>query len=140
MLQKTWRVSGDRRLESPRSLKIGDSTLGEEAEPNLVNEELARQGSKLAHFPIRTLLRYRIRGERVWREGMTISISKVEVRFEGDATFPPGTRMEMRFALPVQSNTGSSTNVSCHGTIVSEEFSGRPVVAARISAARLGRR
>jgi hypothetical protein len=80
---------------------------------------------------------YRIVGEGRWHEGTTIAISKAEMLFRGDSAIPLGTRLEMKFMLPVHADPDSRTAVSCHGEIIRivEEF----VLASKISAPRLRR-
>lgn len=86
-------------------------------------------------FPIEAPLRYRVHGERHWREGTTVNISKSGVLFRCNQAVVPGTNVEMSFMLPVELSGEPGAKVTCRGVIVrSKEF---PLIAARIHGSRL---
>jgi PilZ domain len=101
----------------------------------IVSEKLANSIIRPTRFEIRTPVHYRIRGERIWREGTTVNISKSGLLFVAEGQVDVGTRIEMKFSLPVQTGNGSGAAVSCHGVIVRSP--GYAVLAAKISAPRL---
>lgn len=105
---------------------------------SLVSEKLANSVMRHTRFQVRTRLCYRILGEREWREGTTVNISKSGVLFEAEEPVNLGTRIEMRFSLPVQTRNEPGTTVTCRGVIVRSP--GYAMVAARISSSRLVRR
>jgi hypothetical protein len=74
-------------------------------------------------------------GERIWREGTTINISNSGLLFKAEGQVDVGTRIQMRFSLPVQTGNEWGATVSCHGVIVrTTDFA---ILAAKISAPRL---
>ena len=93
---------------------------------------------RASRLSISTALRYRFRGTREWREGMLVNISTTGVLFRADSAIKPGSRIEMQFSLPMQTEKVSSTLVSCHGVIVRVAELG--LLGAKISASRLLRR
>jgi len=69
---------------------------------------------------------------------MLVNISTTGVLFRADSAIKLGTRIEMQFSLPMQSEKLSSTCVSCHGVIV--RVAELRLFGAKISASRLLRR
>jgi len=103
-----------------------------------VYENFATSVMRNTRFPLRTPLFYRILGERKWFVGTTVNISKSGVLFEAEESPDPGTHIEMRFSLPVQTRNGPGATVTCRGVIV--RSAGHAVLAAKFSSSRLVRR
>lgn len=74
--------------------------------------------SQPIRFDLRVPVRYRVSNERIWHEGSTINIGRAGVLFEGDAQFPPGTRLEMSILLPLAVGGRTSARIACHATVV----------------------
>lgn len=69
-------------------------------------------------FDLRVPVRYRVSNERIWHEGHTINIGRAGVLFEGDAQYPPGTRLELSISLPLAVGGRTSARIACHATVV----------------------
>lgn len=69
-------------------------------------------------FDLRVPVRYRVASERTWHEGSTINIGRAGVLFEGDAQFPPGTRLELSILLPLAIGGRTAARIACHATVV----------------------
>lgn len=103
-----------------------------------MNIHITNSSERSLRFPIHAQMRYRVVGERIWREGETVNISKSGVLFRGEQTVAAGTPIEMNFTLPVQLQGQGGAQVSCHGVIV--RTTELPMLAARIYSSRLRRR
>ena len=108
-----------------------------------VQREVADFRSRIARaqrYELGTFIRYRIRGEKKWREGMMKNISISGVLIHGDHSVPPDTAIEMRFCLPIHLHGESAAEVLCRGSVVrSSAFGGAgetAIVAARINHSR----
>lgn len=93
----------------------------------------ARQGG--VHFAIQTAVRYRVRGERSWYEGITDNISSSEVVFSGREIVEPGTPIELTFTLPLEMAGEAGVKVMCRG--VTEKSDKFPMIFVRLSRSRL---
>lgn len=92
--------------------------------------------SRARRYEIGTPIRYRVRGERDWREGMTENISISGVLIHTSHALEPNTSIEMRFLLPVELEGEFAAEVFCRGLVV-RSFSrsaqaGITTIAARI--------
>lgn len=87
-------------------------------------------------YEINTAMRYRLRGEKQWRQGVVknISISGVLIRI--DQILELETAIEIRFSLPVHLRGERPAEVLCRGSVVrslkSEEPNQAALVAAKI--------
>src|SRR5208282_3237444 len=100
-------------------------------------------GSRIprAHrYEIGTVMRYRIRGQQEWREGLMKNISISGVLIRAADFVAPDTAIEMRFFLPVHLEGQSAAEVVCRGSIVRSskcnEMGEAAMVAARINHSR----
>jgi hypothetical protein len=89
-------------------------------------------------FSIATPIKYRAVREKTWREGTTINISKTGILFQAGEPCAPGTRIEMKFSLPLQSNPETTTSIRCRGVVL--RCDGTSIIAARMSGPRIERR
>lgn len=78
-----------------------------------------RRGAQ--RFPIRTTLRYRLDGEKEWRNGTTENISSSGLLFRGERLAEPNARVEMNLVVPAGAPGSGAANVTCHGAIVRTE-------------------
>ena len=96
--------------------------------------------ARARRYDIGTVLRYRVRGEREWREGVMENISITGVRIRTTHYLKPDTVIEMRFFLPIELNGECAAEVLCRGSVVRasecEVPGGEVVVAARIDHSR----
>ncbi len=74
--------------------------------------------SRARRYVIGTAIRYRVRGERKWREGMTENISTSGVLIRTDHSLDPNTTIEMKFFLPVELYGECAAEVFCRGVVV----------------------
>jgi hypothetical protein len=81
-------------------------------------------------------LRYRVRGEREWREGVMENISITGLLMRTTHSLEPNTLIEMRFVLPIELNGECAAEVMCRGSVVRSSGSplreGFATIAARI--------
>ena len=81
-------------------------------------------------------LRFRVRGEREWQEGVMENISISGLLMRTGRSLEPNTLIEMRFVLPIELNGECAAEVMCRGSVV--RSSGEPIpdgyatIAARI--------
>jgi PilZ domain len=107
-------------------------------------EETQNSNSRAQRFPIRGAMRYRIRGEKLWREGVAENISVSGMLFRGEHFVKPNTPIEVSFVLPGKQRSGESgAKVVSHGIVVrstvSPGESGTAMMAAKITHPRLQR-
>ncbi|MDE3186069.1 MAG: PilZ domain-containing protein [Acidobacteriota bacterium] len=94
-------------------------------------------------FPIQAVMRYRIRGQRSWREGVVENISASGLLFQGEQLVEPDTQIELNFILPGKSVGEKSARVVGRGMIVRSSVIpgvfGAAIMAATITHSRLVR-
>ncbi|MFZ0302318.1 MAG: PilZ domain-containing protein [Terracidiphilus sp.] len=90
--------------------------------------------SRAQRYEIDTLVRYRIRGEKEWREGAMKNISISGVLLHAASSLPTDTVIELRFSLPVHLNGENAAEVLCRGSVVRSSKSGGPGAAATVAA------
>lgn len=99
--------------------------------------------SRARRYEIGTVVRYRVRGEREWHEGVMENISYSGVLIRTGQFLPPNTIIEMRFCLPVELDGERAAEVLCRGTVVRSSPSltstGTINLAARITHSRFMR-
>lgn len=97
--------------------------------------------SRARRYEIGAAIRYRVRGEREWREGAMENISFSGVLIRTTDFVRPETIIEMRFLLPVELNGECAAEVLCQGSVVRSsncsEPAGSVTIAARINHSRL---
>lgn len=93
------------------------------------------EGSRARRYEIGTSIRYRVRGEKEWREGVTENISISGVFIRASHALEPNTSIEMRFFLPVELEDEFAAEVFCRGLVV--RASGHSAVAQSGFAARI---
>ncbi len=76
------------------------------------------QTPRAQRYMIRLPVRYRCRGDREWRRGMTENISCTGLLFQTGEILPPQTPVEISFKLPTQITGRSEVRVACAGYIV----------------------
>lgn len=95
-----------------------------------------KETSRARRYDIGTVIRYRVRGERDWHEGMTENISISGVLIRTSRSLKPDTAIEMRFFLPVELQGECAAEVFCRGLVVRSSQAGGPdgevAIAARI--------
>lgn len=88
-------------------------------------------------------MRYRIRGERSWREGVVENISASGLLFQGEQLVEPNTQIELNFILPGKLAGEKSARVVGRGMIVRSSMGtgafGTAIMAATITHSRLVR-
>jgi PAS domain S-box-containing protein len=84
------------------------------------------------HLP----LKYRLVGERDWREGTTENISRSGMLFRAEEMVPPNALVEINMVLPVEIAGLAAAEVICRGEVVRalgpEKTSQLPALAAKI--------
>jgi hypothetical protein len=90
--------------------------------------------SRARRYEIATVVRYRVRGEREWHEGVMENISYSGVLIRTSHFFPPDTSIEMRFFLPVELDGERAAEVLCRGSIVRSTPSTKSADAVKIAA------
>ena len=73
-------------------------------------------------FCTQTSMRYQVRGEDHWREGVTENISSSGVLFRGRHFTALKTQIEMNLALPVV-DSDAPAELICSGTVVRADLS-----------------
>lgn len=100
-----------------------------------MNHEKQRDDRRALDYAIQTALRYRVRGERNWHDGMTETISRISVLFHGEQMIEPNTPVELTFTLPIKLAGEGGVKVMCRGvTETSEQAS---MISVRFSRLRL---
>lgn len=74
--------------------------------------------SRARRYEIGTLIRYRVRGEREWHEGVTENISISGVLIRTRQPLDPKTAIEMRFFLPIELDGECAAEVFCRGFVI----------------------
>jgi|ERR1700723_2567130 hypothetical protein len=96
--------------------------------------------SRARRYEIGTVIRYRVRGEREWHEGVMENISSSGVLIRTGHSLHPDTSIEMRFVLPVELNGECAAEVLCRGSVVRSSKcvapAGSVTIAATISHSR----
>jgi len=99
--------------------------------------------SRARRYEIGTVIRYRVRGERDWHEGMTENISISGVLIRTDRSLDSQTAIEMRFFLPVELDGECAAEVFCRGFVIRSSKcrvpAGTFTIAARIMHSRFHR-
>lgn len=90
--------------------------------------------SRAHRYDIDTVIRYRVRGDREWREGVTENISISGVLIRTAHPLDPNTAIEMRFFLPVELDGECAAEVFCRGMVVRSSKSTISAGAATIAA------
>jgi hypothetical protein len=90
--------------------------------------------TRAQRYEIATILRYRIRGEKEWREGVMKNISISGVLLHADNSLPQDTVIELRFSLPVHLDGENAAEVLCRGSVVRSTKGEGPGVAAMVAA------
>lgn len=87
-------------------------------------------------YGIGTEVRFRVRGEREWQEGVMENISISGLLMRTSHSLNPQTSIEMRFVLPIELNGECAAEVMCRGSVVRSSGNtprdGFAIVAARI--------
>jgi PilZ domain len=122
-----------------REFKHGWKTVEDKSDPGREGS-LRGRVTRAQRYEIDTTLRYRIRGEKEWREGVMKNISISGVLLHADNSLPQDTVIEMRFSLPIHLNGENAAEVLCRGSVVrSSKCEGSDVaavVAAKINHSR----
>lgn len=134
----------------------GHKTASQHPGPMYANEEghlmespqdeigKVEQVPRAQRFPIRAPLRYRVRGERTWREGSVENVSVSGLLFRGERLVDAQTPIELSFILPVKPGGDLGARVVGRAMIVRSpadpSASGTPSMAAAIIRSRLVRR
>lgn len=74
--------------------------------------------SRARRYEIGTVIRYRVRGEREWHEGVTENISTTGVLIRTDRSLEARTAIEMSFFLPVELDGECAAEVFCRGLVI----------------------
>jgi hypothetical protein len=96
--------------------------------------ETPKGSSRARRYEIGTPIRYRVRGEREWREGVTENISISGVLIRTSHALEPNTSIEMKFLLPVELEGEFAAEVFCRGLVVRSSHHPAPAGAATIAA------
>jgi hypothetical protein len=116
-----------------REVKHGWKTVEGKSAPGR-DGDLRDRVTRAQRYEIDTMLRYRIRGEREWREGVMKNISISGVLLHAANSLPPDTVIEMRFSLPIHLNGENAAEVLCRGSVVRSAKCEGPGVAAIVAA------
>jgi hypothetical protein len=74
--------------------------------------------SRALRYEIGTPIRYRVRGEREWHDGVTENISISGVLIRTERALDPKTAIEMRFLLPIELDGERAAEVFCRGLVI----------------------
>jgi PilZ domain len=100
--------------------------------------------SRARRYEIGTVIRFRVRGEREWHEGLTENISISGLLIRSGRALDPKTAIEMRFFLPVELDGECAAEVFCRGFVIRSSKCRIPVgsytIAAKILHSRFLRR
>jgi PilZ domain len=91
-------------------MTISDWTAAPIAEPPA--------SARARRFSIQTILRYRVRPERIWHSGVTENISASGVLFRGDRPCSPGSKLEISLTLPNARTGETGAKMVCQGVVV----------------------
>jgi hypothetical protein len=95
-----------------------------------------RREPRAQRYEMNTTSRYRIRGEKQWRESIVKNISISGVLIHTTSFLELKTEIEVRFSLPVHLRDESAAEVLCRGSVVRsskfEEPGEEAIAAARI--------
>jgi hypothetical protein len=80
----------------------------------VTNSEIPRA----RRYEIGTAIRFRVRGEREWQEGLTENISVSGLLIRSARALDPRTAIEMRFFLPVELDGECAAEVFCRGFVI----------------------
>ena len=69
-------------------------------------------------YEIGTAIRFRVRGEREWHEGLTENISVSGLLIRSVKALDPRTAIEMRFFLPVELDGECAAEIFCRGFVI----------------------
>lgn len=105
------------------------------------NHSIVMEVPRARRYGIVTTIRYRVRGEKTWREGMLKNISMSGLLMAADWPLDEGTNVEMRFTLPVELKGKRAADVWCRGIVIRSEreaaAKGAVNIATRLSFSRL---
>ncbi|HEY1500125.1 MAG TPA: PilZ domain-containing protein [Acidobacteriaceae bacterium] len=76
------------------------------------------ESPRARRYEIGTSIRFRVRGEREWHEGLTENISISGVLIRTGRALDPKTAIEMRFFLPVELDGECAAEVFCRGFVI----------------------
>lgn len=74
--------------------------------------------ARAQRYAIDTLLRFRVRGDSEWYEGVMENISTSGVLIRTSQRLEPDTVLEMRFFLPVELDGECAAEVICRGSVI----------------------
>jgi len=100
-----------------------------------MSDEKQTRGHRESGFAIQTAIRYRVRGEHNWHDGVTETISGSSVLFRGETMIEPNTMLELTFNLPVKLPGDAGGKVMCSGVTVASDNSS--MISVRFSRLRL---
>ena len=76
---------------------------------------------RATRYEIVTAIRYRIRGESIWQEGILKNFSITGMLIAAKQPLEAGTSIEMKFTLPAEVNGTSAADVCSRGVVVRSE-------------------
>lgn len=98
---------------------------------------------RAGRYPVRTVIRFRVRGRDKWYEGMTENISRTGVLLRSSFLPRKGTQVEMVLSLPTKVLGESPAEVVGRGRVVRQTRRGNldqpPGIAATFDRYRLAR-
>ena len=112
----------------------------EDAKPG-AGEPRAGEARRSQRFGLQATLRYRMAGEKAWREGETENISSAGILFRTHSAARTGASLELCVEMPVRNSEGSA-EVICRGVVVRsvpDNNGDLPALAVRILHFRLAR-
>ena len=99
--------------------------------------------SRAQRFAIQANIRFRVRGERLWREGVTENISNTGLLFRSNEMVQKDSMVEMTIDLPAGSKFAGNAKMICQGKVIRswEYVQGfGALTAVNIKSSRLTRR
>lgn len=95
-------------------------------------------------FPIHAIVRYRVRGGKIWHEGNVENVSNSGILFQGTQLMNINTPIEVCFALPGRATGEEGAKVMGRGSVIRvqklQEDSSSVLIAASITHFRFVRR
>jgi hypothetical protein len=129
----------DKEMAKARAGYLSEAMMPDHEAENGVTGGSARA----VRYDICTRIRFRVSGEKDWREGRTKNISASGVLFGADYFVEPLTGVEMKFAFSGLLGGAKSAEAFCRGTVVRVSMCanepGTVLLASTIAFARISR-
>ena len=117
------------RLDSPTADELAFSPAMRSRKPSWV--------PRARRLRLRTPVRYRAKGQTLWREGVIENLSQSGLLIRGEEPLPQDALVEMIFEMPEEISGQKNSTVLCQGRITRLHHEGKPEDETAIAAAVL---